>query len=131
MPSATWVAQPDIARLERSREQTLNVLDTRPHVPFLRYIFSYSPALRSTSCRIATIFPLEASNMAARSIERYSSDTPIQSPREDLLNRNNFAKQIARDIHAWKGRESLVIALYGGWGSGKTSLKNLIVSNLQ
>src|SRR5438034_3742942 len=69
--------------------------------------------------------------MRRKSMNRYSSDKPIHTSREDLLSRGSFAKQIARDIHSWKGRDSLVVGLYGGWGSGKTSLKNLILNHLR
>lgn len=49
----------------------------------------------------------------------------------DRLGRKLFAQGLARRIRAWDGKESLVIALCGEWGCGKTSLKNLVVENLQ
>ena len=61
---------------------------------------------------------------------RYSSDKPITQLPEDQLGRTGFAKRLAEDIGAWKGSDSLVIALYGDWGSGKTSLKNLTLASL-
>lgn len=61
---------------------------------------------------------------------RYSSDKPITRFPEDQLGRTGLAKRLAEDISAWKGSDSLVIALYGGWGSGKTSLKNLTLASL-
>jgi hypothetical protein len=57
----------------------------------------------------------------------YSSDKPIRGKSEDLLGRVKFAEQLSRDLQAWSGEDSLVVALYGAWGSGKTSLKNLIL----
>ena len=60
----------------------------------------------------------------------YSADRPIKAEKDDLLGRATFAKSLAHDIRAWGGYDSLVIALYGGWGCGKTSLKNLILANL-
>src|SRR5687767_2666249 len=60
-----------------------------------------------------------------------SPDRPITSKEEDLLNRAPFAKAVASVIQQWKKRDSLIIALYGQWGSGKSSLKNLIVGSLQ
>lgn len=60
-----------------------------------------------------------------------SPDKPIISIEEDLLNRTPFAKNISRIIREWKKRESLVIGLYGQWGSGKSSLKNLILDILR
>ena len=37
---------------------------------------------------------------------------------------------LARAIAAWRERDSLVVALYGGWGSGKTSIKNMTLETL-
>ncbi len=59
-----------------------------------------------------------------------SADRPISLPPEDKLGRGVFAGGIARAITNWDGEESLVIGLYGEWGSGKTSIKNLIVGKL-
>jgi predicted KAP-like P-loop ATPase len=61
----------------------------------------------------------------------FSADRPINSIREDLLGRGRFAKSLAKAIHNWKGKDSLVIALYGEWGSGKSSLKNMVVDDMQ
>ena len=57
----------------------------------------------------------------------YSADRPIQSKKEDILSRAKFATSLADDIHLWEGGDSLVIALYGAWGSGKTSIKNMLL----
>lgn len=59
-----------------------------------------------------------------------SSDRPISSIDDDLLNRGDFSKHLAKTINGWRGKDSLVLALYGTWGSGKTSLKNLIKESL-
>lgn len=69
--------------------------------------------------------------MSDRTSAQFSSERPIVSRSEDLLNRVEFAEQIARAIRQWTGRDSLVIALYGDWGAGKSSLKNLIVECLR
>ncbi len=61
----------------------------------------------------------------------YSADRPIQSKREDLLGRAQFATSLANDIQGWEGNDSLVIALYGAWGSGKTSVKNILLERLR
>ena len=60
-----------------------------------------------------------------------SSDRPIEEPSADILHRADFARNIARIFREWKGRDSLVIALYGPWGAGKTSLKNLVLTYLK
>ncbi len=61
----------------------------------------------------------------------YSSDRPISSKGQDLLGRAGFAERLAFDIQSWRGQDSLVIALFGAWGSGKSSLKNMILESLQ
>lgn len=62
---------------------------------------------------------------------RFSADRPIGSREEDLLGRASFADSLASAIKGWKGNESLVIALYGLWGAGKSSLKNMVLQLLR
>lgn len=62
---------------------------------------------------------------------RTQFDRPIQKIEEDLLGRAAFAEQLAQAILQWKSDDSLTLALYGPWGSGKTSLKNLVVKNVK
>lgn len=62
---------------------------------------------------------------------RFSADRPIVSREEDLLGRAGFADSLASAISGWEGNESLVIALYGPWGSGKSSIKNIIMQSLR
>jgi predicted KAP-like P-loop ATPase len=62
---------------------------------------------------------------------RFSSDRPIASHTEDRLGRTDFANSIASSIKGWKDQESLVIALYGAWGSGKSSIKNMVLESLR
>lgn len=57
----------------------------------------------------------------------FSSDKPIESREKDKLDRRRFADRVAQAIRGWSDRESLVIGLYGPWGNGKTSVKNMIV----
>src|SRR5437773_971172 len=61
----------------------------------------------------------------------FSSDRPIDSARHDLLGRSSFAERLAASIRGWSGKDSLVIALYGVWGTGKTSVKNMILEKLR
>ncbi len=58
----------------------------------------------------------------------FSADRPILSIDEDLLDRSRFAESLARAISGWKGKDSLIVALHGDWGSGKSSLKNMALS---
>lgn len=55
------------------------------------------------------------------------SDRPIERARDDLFGRQAFARTIAATITSWGGAESLTIAISGPWGSGKSSLKNMIL----
>lgn len=59
-----------------------------------------------------------------------SADLPIKAKEEDRLNRSGFAEAIAKTIASWRNRPSLVIGLFGEWGSGKSSIKNMIVESL-
>jgi KAP family P-loop domain. len=54
-----------------------------------------------------------------------SADRPIVARAEDELGRRGFSEALADAIRGWSGRESLVIALYGEWGNGKSSIKNM------
>jgi predicted KAP-like P-loop ATPase len=60
-----------------------------------------------------------------------STDRPISSRAEDKLGRRSFAEAIAAAIRGWRGRDSLVLALYGAWGTGKSSIKNMVVEVLR
>jgi predicted KAP-like P-loop ATPase len=59
-----------------------------------------------------------------------SSDQPISSPVQDELRRCGYATSVAKSIITWPGDTSIVLAIYGAWGSGKSSLKNLILAEL-
>ncbi len=60
-----------------------------------------------------------------------SADRPICTLQEDLLERGDFAISLANAICRWSNPDSLVLAVYGPWGHGKTSLKNLVLSLLK
>lgn len=59
-----------------------------------------------------------------------SADRPITRKAEDRLGRAPFAARLAAAIGSWTGAESLVLGLYGSWGSGKSSVKNLMLEAL-
>lgn len=61
---------------------------------------------------------------------KFSADRPITSHSDDLLGVAGFAESLATSIKGWTGRDSLIVALYGPWGSGKSSIKNLAVEAL-
>jgi len=70
-------------------------------------------------------------NPESASEETFSADRPIRTRDEDRLARAPFADAVASSIRKWAGKDSLVVGVFGQWGSGKTSLKNLIVENLE
>lgn len=59
-----------------------------------------------------------------------SSDRPITSFAGDLLGRSKFAESLASAIKGWTDNDSLVIALYGPCGSGKSSI-NMAIESLR
>jgi len=66
-----------------------------------------------------------------RSFESHiSADLPIKAKEEDRLNRTSFAEALANIIRSWRDKPSLVIGLFGDWGSGKSSLKNLVLESI-
>lgn len=61
----------------------------------------------------------------------YVSDEPISSDSEDLLNRKVFAQNLAKSLLSYKDKGSIVLGLYGNWGTGKSSVINLTLGELQ
>lgn len=60
----------------------------------------------------------------------YNSDLAINGKSEDLLGRSGFASELAKAILTTKTKNSMVIGLYGTWGSGKTSLVNMVIESI-
>lgn len=58
------------------------------------------------------------------------ADTPIRAASADRLRRGQFADRIANLLSELSLREGRVFAIRGGWGYGKSSLKNLITEQL-
>ena len=61
----------------------------------------------------------------------YFNDSPIERPEDDLYGVVPFAKSIAKSIHSIKYPVGTAIALNGSWGSGKSSIVNLIRRELE
>src|SRR5689334_2390197 len=70
---------------------------------------------------------LTASNNANATL---NSDRPIEDEADDLLGYGPLARTIAHAINALPSRANIVSAVHGKWGSGKTSLSNLIVKHI-
>lgn len=70
-----------------------------------------------------------------RKIDSIEKDLPIQSARDDLLNRDYFAMQLVKTLTGYtqkkENMDGLVIGIEGPWGSGKTSLLNLMKQHLK
>ena len=60
-----------------------------------------------------------------------SPDLPITKSTEDRLNRGTFAKSLAKTISHYAFPSSFTIGLYGEWGSGKTSLVNMVLEAVE
>lgn len=54
-------------------------------------------------------------------------DKPIETEKDDFLSRKGFSQHLGKSLLSWKEKESLVIAVYGEWGSGKSSVINLAI----
>jgi len=57
-------------------------------------------------------------------------DEPIRVGEQDRLNRRQFAEHFAETLISYNDPSCLITALYGPWGSGKSSMLNLIESYL-
>lgn len=60
----------------------------------------------------------------------YSSDSPINSSNDDLLGRADFVKNLAHSIVNNRSSDTVCLGLYGKWGSGKTSIINMVTQEL-
>lgn len=56
----------------------------------------------------------------------FDFDKPITDFDQDMLGHEYFVRSLAKAIAEESGHESYVIGLYGKWGSGKTSIINLL-----
>lgn len=60
----------------------------------------------------------------------FNSDKPIENASQDLLSRDEFAKRFSKALLGYEDISGLCIGLFGAWGSGKTSLLNLIIHEI-
>jgi predicted KAP-like P-loop ATPase len=60
----------------------------------------------------------------------FKPDQPIRSREEDILGRASFAQSLAEAILRYKEKDSIVIGLFGAWGSGKTSISNMALEHI-
>jgi len=57
-------------------------------------------------------------------------ENPIKNKGEDSLKRSNFSSNIAKRINKYSGKEMLTIGLSGEWGSGKSSIINMMKEDI-
>jgi predicted KAP-like P-loop ATPase len=55
----------------------------------------------------------------------FKPDRPIEKTAEDLLGRVDFSESFAKALLAYNEDDSIVTALYGDWGAGKSSVINM------
>lgn len=60
-----------------------------------------------------------------------SADEPIKKSEDDKLNRRSFTESLAKTIVQNSFTSSFSIGLYGKWGSGKTSLVNMVLETVK
>ncbi|WP_165022053.1 P-loop NTPase fold protein [Dysgonomonas sp. ZJ279] len=73
---------------------------------------------------------LEDSQTKKEDTFKYNDGYPINESGEEKFQRGPFAKRIAQTIYNYNNDKSLVIGLYGEWGTGKSSVLNLIQSRI-
>lgn len=61
----------------------------------------------------------------------FNPDKPIESAKEDLLDRASFAQSFGQALLAHKDKTSIVTALYGDWGTGKSSVINMAIESIR
>lgn len=54
------------------------------------------------------------------------TDRAIKRKEEDILGRFPFVEKLSKALYDWKEEDSLVISLTGKWGTGKSSIINLV-----
>ncbi len=61
----------------------------------------------------------------------YFDDEPIKKQEEDILNRCGFAKRIGKSLLENEAKNGYCVGLFGPWGSGKSSIINMVVEELK
>ena len=60
----------------------------------------------------------------------FYSDRAIGSQSEDKLNRSGFARLLAKTLVNLNSEDTFTVGLFGKWGSGKTSIVNMTLSEI-
>lgn len=59
------------------------------------------------------------------------SDRPSTDPEHDLFGHAPFAKTLAKAVRSYHGKDGIVVALYGPWGSGKSTVLAYVQHELE
>lgn len=62
-----------------------------------------------------------------QNVDSLLSDAPLSDPEHDLLGRKSFAEALAKSILTIRADQGFTYALYGPWGSGKTTALNFVL----
>jgi predicted KAP-like P-loop ATPase len=79
----------------------------------------------------ATLDAQPGKNAESADAVPFSPDKPLMLPEQDRLGRAKFAKFLAKAIVEADIEEGFVLALYGAWGSGKSSTLNFVIHYVQ
>ncbi len=60
-----------------------------------------------------------------------SPDSPIETANEDKLGRKTFSQALAKALAGFSGQDSFVVGIHGKWGTGKSSILNLLVEQIE
>lgn len=71
------------------------------------------------------------SNQDAFASKYFDADRPIEHRDQDRLGRRSFAEAVARQVHDVPAERGFTIAVVGEWGSGKTSVLNMVAETLE
>lgn len=84
---------------------------------------------------MSAIWQMPASSLSVAATKgdftMFRPDLPIKSSAEDLLSRASFSRALADAILGYAHKESIVTALFGEWGSGKSSVVNLVLERIE
>lgn len=61
-------------------------------------------------------------SLLGASVSDLSSDRPLSNPADDLFDHSSFARSLANAIRRQTATDGIVLALFGPWGSGKSTV---------
>ncbi|WP_063683456.1 KAP family P-loop NTPase fold protein [Bradyrhizobium stylosanthis] len=73
---------------------------------------------------------MKRSTLTTADVPRLHNDRPIAGPAEDRFGVDPFAQTLASSLRGMESPDGTVVALNGPWGSGKSSIVNLIKHHL-